>query len=321
MQTAKQKKEKNSAADQLEQAQKEAGQSLYETGQSAKQSMLDVGKQTPEEKTRMERLTTATTQPAETLTTQAGPISQALAQRILDRTNQPGLDYDTQSADFIKGVSDPLWRNLKSRGIVPAPGALGGGLASQQFLKEAAPSLAELRTNQINSDLARAQEYQTTALNNQNQQATLLEALDSAIRNRDIEATRIAQDYGIAGTQAQGSGNIGSAQTNQEYINNKQLSANNQWGAFGETVGKYLGTVEANKQNQYGGTSGGKEISGYSSVPNSSGGTNSLTGNNNMLMTLAQMLSSAIGGNKKSVSTTSPADLQLASKIKNISMY
>jgi hypothetical protein len=214
--SSKAEKKQTSAADELANQQKLGGQAVNVASQEAKSNIEKVGKTTPEETARLQRYSTKATTPAESLMTEAGPISQAVAQRILERAQNPGMDYDENSSAFAEGVGAPLWASLKSRGIASPAGAEGGGgLGTQQYMKGAAPALAQLRTNQIGTDIAQAENYGLNAQSLQDFYTNLENTLSDVLRNRQVQTVETAAPYGVSGIAAEKQGYIDAAATDQ----------------------------------------------------------------------------------------------------------
>lgn len=246
------------AADANLAAAKAAEQKLIQAGQTARSQMLETGKPTTEETGRLQRYTTKATAPAESLLTESGPISQAIAKRIQERSETPGLDYSTQSEAFAEGVSKPLWRALKQRGIAPPPGSEGGGLGTEQYMKGAAPALAELRSNAINQDITRGQQYGDTARSYQNIYTNLESALAEAIRNRAYESGMqgalaeqqgVSQGapYGYQGTVARGTGMAEAERINQEEVQRRRDRQRAEQEAIGQALFSFIPRIEDNK--------------------------------------------------------------------------
>ena len=220
------------AAEEQKKAAQEAERKLIEAGKVAREQTRLAGEPTAEETERRERFKTKALTPGETLMTQAGPISQAVArrmqerietpyefeesefapllssrikgrlerpigtyeegslmpevrQRIKERVVTPGLDYMTELPAFVEGVSAPLWRALKQRGIAP-PAGVEAGLGGQQFMKGAIPALAELRARAISEDIARGEAFG---------------GYEEALKAEDIERAKVYAAYQDAITQ------------------------------------------------------------------------------------------------------------------------
>lgn len=201
---------RNWGNDKEEKAQASAAENLAATqkaqGELAKSQITAAGAPTTEETARLAKYTSDTNKPAEQLLTDAGPISQAIASRVLERAQTPGMDFDSQSKDFETKIGTPVWRALKSRGIVAPPGSEGGGLGTQQYMKNVIPEMAQARSNQINTDITRGQGYTTDALNQKNNLLSILETLSNSVRNRQLTSVTNAADYGYKG-------NVGGADT------------------------------------------------------------------------------------------------------------
>lgn len=264
--SSKQKKAEQTAAQQAAEANIRAGeeiraaserakQELIAQGKLTRQQMIEAGLPTPEESERLARARGKATTSAEALMTEAGPIAQAVARRIQERVDRPGLDYDTQSAAFTEGVTAPLWRTLKARGIVSPPGAEGGGgLTTQQYMKGAEPALAELRANAIAEDISRGQEYGEQGRTLQKFWAEMERLLGEALRNRQYESgIRGAEaeqlgvtggaPYGVSGAEAAGRGRITAADINQAEVNKRYARQNEEKQRMGETIGQILASV------------------------------------------------------------------------------
>lgn len=271
--SSKQKKAEQTAAADVKTQQVKAGEEVNKAALEAQNKILEVGKQTPEETSRLSRYSSKATKPAENLMTDAGPISQAVSQRILERTKKPGMDFDANSADFEQGVGIPLWRSLKARGIAPPPGAEdGGGLGTQQYMKGAAPALAELRNNQINTDINRAENYGINSLEQQKFFAELENELAEAIRSRSIQTTEAGVPYGVEGATAKGQGAVSGATTNQAEVTSRYARQNAEKAAIGKMVAQLAMVAAAPFTggaslmgvpaiNSYGSSGGGGDLS------------------------------------------------------------
>lgn len=188
--SSKANKAEQTAAQQRQEAEQKAGtetqiaaneaeRRLMEAGKTARSQMMAAGEPSAEETGRLGRYKTKAITPGETLMTESGPISQAVARRIQERVERPvgtyeegslmpeararirerlekpGLDYERDLPAYVEGIHQPLWRSLKARGIAPPPGSEGGGLGAQQYMKGAEPVLAELRAKAISEDIER----------------------------------------------------------------------------------------------------------------------------------------------------------------------
>lgn len=214
---SKSREEKEAAAQEnLAQEQRAAGERQRAAGIAAQERITQVGKPTAEETGRLERYRTKATTPGETLMTQAGPISQAVARRIQERIDQPGMDFDVASDAYAEQIGAPLWRGLKARGIAPRPGA-EGGLGVSQYMESALPAMSILRSQQIGKDITRGTEYGREARQEVGIYEELERWLSEAMRGREVGGVQIGAPYGIAGEQAYGAGMVGGAQTEAEY--------------------------------------------------------------------------------------------------------
>jgi hypothetical protein len=195
------------ANQQMQNVQDQAEQ-VKQAGINANKQMTAVSQPTAEEQARLARYNTQSNTPAESLMTQAGPISQAVARRVQERVNNPGMDYDTNSQAFEQSVGTPVWAALKARGITPAPGdTTGGGLGTTQYMKSVVPYLASQRSNQINTDITRGQTYDTSANALQKGWTDLENQLGEAIQSR-------LQAGGLAGAAAEQTGATAGSQLN-----------------------------------------------------------------------------------------------------------
>lgn len=230
-------------------AANEAERRLTEAGKTARGQMTAAGEPSAEETSRLNRYRSKALTPAETLMTESGPISQAVARRIQqnverpvgtyeegslmpeartrikegmarpvgtyeegslmpevrarirERVVNPGLDYERDLPAYAEGVSEPLWRSLKARGIAPPPGSEGGGLGTQQFMKGAEPALAELRARAIAEDIERG-----TAFGGY-EEATRAENIERGAAFGGYEEAQKKEDIGAGqqyGTEARG---------------------------------------------------------------------------------------------------------------------
>jgi hypothetical protein len=239
--SSKSNKAQQTAAQSAADAERKAAEENLAAGLEAQKKIIEAGQQTPAETERLSRYTTAAKTPGETLLQQAGPISQAVARRIQERIDQPGLDYDTNQAAFTEGVTNPLWRALKARGIVPPPGAEGGGgLATQQYMKGAEPALASLRSAQINTDITRGQEYGQSATELNKYYQELENTLSEAIRNRQVQTTEAGVPYGVQGTQLKGQGMTAAEAINQAEVQSRYAQKAEDKTAIGKSIGTAL---------------------------------------------------------------------------------
>lgn len=307
--SSKSSKAEQTAAEQSVEAQRKAGEEtkaaaleaerkLIEAGGIARGQMLAAAEPTAEETERRERYKAKALTPGETLMTQAGPISQAVARRIQERIDTPGLDYSRDLPAYTEGITAPLWRALKGRGIVPPPGAEGGGgLATQQYMKGAEPALAALRAEAISGDITRGERYGTEARSLQQLYEQVENALAEAIRGRQFEAgikgaeaaqlgTREGAPYGVTGAQAKGAGYTTAAQINQEEVQRRYDRARAEEKAIGDMVAQLITTAVTTAAAGGAGAAGAGTIppappkmpslkqSGYwGSTPPSAGGT------------------------------------------------
>ena len=241
MGSSKSSKAQQTAAQSAADAERAAGAANLAAGQEAQRKIIEAGQPTGAETERLGRYTTAAKTPGETLLQQAGPISQAVARRIQERVDQPGLDYNTQSAAFTQGITNPLWTALKARGIVPPPGAEGGGgLATQQYMKGAEPALAVLRANQISQDIGRGQEYGASATDINKYYQELENILSEAIRGRQTQSTQAGVPYGVQGTQLKGQGMTAAETINQAEVQSRYARKEEEKTAIGKNVGTLL---------------------------------------------------------------------------------
>lgn len=258
--SSKASKAEQTAAQQRQEAEQKAGtetqiaaneaeRRLMEAGKTARSQMMTAGEPSAEETSRLNRYRSKALTPAETLMTESGPISQAVARRIqenverpvgtyeagslmpearakvienlrrpvgtyeagslmpevrakvLERVKTPGLDYERDLPAYTEGITNPLWRSLKARGIAPPSGSEGGGLGTQQFMKGAEPALAELRARAIAEDIARGTDfggYEEAQKAENIAKSTALGGYEEAQKREDIGA---GQQYG---TEARG---------------------------------------------------------------------------------------------------------------------
>jgi len=247
------------------------GEEIKEAGKKAAGQITTAGQSTPEEQARLSRYKGKATTPAEQLMTEAGPISQAVARRVQERVDQPGMDYDVNSADFEKSVGTPVWASLKARGITPAPGdTTGGGLGTTQYMKSVVPYLASLRSGQINTDIARGQEYGTQAQNLQNYYTDLENQLGEAIRSRlyesGIKAAGAEQTGITAGGQTIAGGASDAASTLSNLYANQLAGANAQGAESGDALANALSAFlmyQGSKTPSTSGTSGTSGAANY----------------------------------------------------------
>lgn len=274
-------------------AANEAERRLTEAGKTARGQMMAAGEPSAEETSRLNRYRSKALTPAETLMTESGPISQAVARRIQqnverpvgtyeegsllpeararvkERIVKPGLDYERDLPAYTEGVTNPLWRSLKARGIAPPPGSEGGGLGTQQFMKGAEPALAELRAKAISEDIDRGtafggyeeaqkredigagQQYGTEARGLQDLWTRLEDVLGEAIQGRRYEAgmegasaeqlgVREGAPYGVKGAEAKGAGFTEAARINQEEVNTRYARKREEATQLGKDIGTAL---------------------------------------------------------------------------------
>jgi len=233
---------------QQQQTAQTQGQEIKAAGREAAEKITAAGKPTEEESARQARYKGKALTPGEELMTQAGPISQAVARRIQanverpagtyeegslmpavreqieKRVKTPGLDFDTSSADFERAVGEPVWRALKARGIAPPPGSEGGGLGTQQYMKQVVPYLTEQRQAQVNKDIEAGNlmaQYEDAlsrgdinAANNYANQAREMQQYYEGVENVLSEAIRQRlYESGIASAEAEQRGVEGGAST------------------------------------------------------------------------------------------------------------
>ncbi len=189
-------KEKEAASN-LQEAQKQAAAIQAAAATQAQQNITAVGQPTAAETTRQAGYTAKANAPAESLMTQAGPISQAVASRIQERVSNPGMDYDVSSIN--KSIGNPIWAGLKARGIAAQPGdTTGGGLGTEQYMQQMVPYLAAGKEAQVNTDISRGQDYGTAANALQQLYVNLENSLSEAMRGRQVQTTMGAAPYGTA---------------------------------------------------------------------------------------------------------------------------
>jgi len=197
--------------------QRAAGERERATAREAERRIIEVGKPTAEETARLGRYREKAVTPGETLMTQAGPISQAVARRVQERVETPGLEFQRDLPAYEAGVTEPLWRALKARGIAPPPGVEGGGLGTQQYMKGAEPALAGLRSEAVSRDIERGLAYGTEARALPMRYEDLENILSEALRSRQVAGVTGGVPYGVAGEEAYGRGRVGAATTEAEY--------------------------------------------------------------------------------------------------------
>lgn len=202
---------------QREQTERQAGERERQAALESQKRLTEAGQAKPEETERLSRYKEKALTPGETLLTQQGPIAQALAKRIQERVETPGLDYQRDLPAYEAGVTEPLWRALKQRGIAPPPGSEGGGLGTQQYMKGAEPALAFLRSGAITQDISRGQEYGREARGAQGRYEDLESMLAEAIRGRQFGAETGAAPYSLTAEERRSRGERTAAGIAQEY--------------------------------------------------------------------------------------------------------
>ena len=195
-----------------------AAQSAQDTaikqGIQGKQDIVNAAKPSPTETGLQSTFTTRATQPAEQNITDAGPISQAVSQRILERANSPGMDYNTSAINTAIGT--PVWAGLKARGITAQPGdTTGGGIGTEQYMQQMVPYLAAGKQAQINTDINNANTYSQNATNLQSTYSNLASQIAQALSQRNLQATETGVPMQIAGYN------------NAEAINQQQVAQQN----------------------------------------------------------------------------------------------
>lgn len=131
-------------------------------GASANKQITDASQPSETEKSLQNTYTQKANKAPETLMQEGGPIAQALSQRVLERANNPGMDYDTANID--KAIGTPIWAGLKARGIAAQPGdKTGGGVGTEQYMQQMVPYLAQGRQAQVNTDISNAKSYGDSA--------------------------------------------------------------------------------------------------------------------------------------------------------------
>ena len=238
--SSKEKKSAQTAAEQAINAQMEAAKLKQSTAEQAKADIEAAGKATPDETQRMARYTTKATTPAEQLMTEAGPISQAVSQRILERTQNPGMDFDTASKNWADYIGTPVWRSIKQRGIAAPPGSEGGGLGTEQYMTQVAPALTQARSNQINTDITNAQNYGNVANALQQYYGTQESNLSEAIRQRLIDTIQSGSAYGYQGASDYGTGLTNAADINQKEVVSRYTQKDEQNAQLGKMIGLAL---------------------------------------------------------------------------------
>jgi hypothetical protein len=176
----------------------QAGLSITAAGEKAAGEITAAGQPTAEEIARRERYAGKAATPGETLMTQAGPISQAVARRVQERVEQPGMEFDVNAPAYAEQIGAPLWRGLKARGIAPRPGT-EGGLGTSQFMKSALPAMATLRAEQVGRDITRGEEYGAEARKEEQYYGGVENILAEAIRSRLYESGIVAAKAKQAG--------------------------------------------------------------------------------------------------------------------------
>jgi hypothetical protein len=215
MSKSREEKEAQAREQQAQESRRQAEQERA-AAQEAERRITEAGKPTAEETTRLARYKEKAVTPGETLMTQTGPIAQAVARRVQERVEAPGMDYDPATTMGVLGPE--LWRGLKQRGIAPPPGAEGGGgLGTQQYMKGALPTLAQLRQQQISEDITRGQQYGTEARGLQTGYEDLERILAEALSQRRYGAVATGAPYGYYGAQDYGRGMREAAGMETEY--------------------------------------------------------------------------------------------------------
>lgn len=251
--SAKSSKAQQTAAQSAQDAERRAAEENYQAGLEARRMIMEAGKETPAETERLGRYTTAAKTPGETLLQQAGPISQAVARRIQERIDRPGLDYERNLPAYTEGITQPLWRSLKARGIAPPPGTEGGGLATQQYMKGAEPALAGLRAGQISEDITRGERYGASAIELNKFYQELENTLAEAIRGRQIQTTEEGAPYAVRGTQLKGQGMTAAETINQAEVQSRYAKKD----AEKEQIGKMAAMIALGAISGGAGSAGG----------------------------------------------------------------
>lgn len=244
--------QRNAAALQAEAARK-AQQEIIASGNTVRQNLTEAAQSTGEETSRLSRYQGKAGTPGETLMTQTGPIAQAVARRVQERVETPGLDYERNLPAYVESVSNPVWRALKARGIVPPPGT-EGGLATQQAIVEIEPALAQLRTGQISSDISRGQQYTDEARQTQSYYEDLEQGLANLLAERTSSASQRgaelkyqadtgAAPYTTSAAAAEAQGILGPAQSISAYKQSQAQQAAESQAKTGKTIGTLLGTA------------------------------------------------------------------------------
>ncbi len=271
------------AAAAAEAAAQAAERKLIASGETAAGEITAAGQPKAEETERLARYKEKAVTPGETLLTQTGPIAQALAKRVQERIDQPGLDYQRDLPAYTAGVTEPLWRSLKARGIAAPPGA-EAGLGGQQYMKGAEPALAALRAGAISEDIGRGERYGEVARGYQGSYEELEGILADLIRGRQFDAETLAPQvkmrgvetgapYGPSGVAAGSAYRVESARTT-EATRKEQLEESQ---AFGKMLGERLVAVVLPTLADYGGGNLG-QLQGQrqqsSTIQGGVGGTN-----------------------------------------------
>lgn len=251
------------AAKAAQAANEKAKAEVLAGGEKAAGDITLAGQPKQEETERLARYKSKATTPGETLLQEAGPISQAVARRIQERVETPGLDYTRDLPAYAEGVTTPLWRALKSRGIAPQPGT-EGGLGTQQFMKGAEPALAELRGRAVSEDIARGQGYGEEARAEQDWWTQIEASLADLIRGRQSEAETLAPQvrygsvsegapYGVSGTTAYGAGMTEAARIKSESAQRAWEKKQEQLKDYGRYAAELASVLMGTNKPQYGG--------------------------------------------------------------------
>lgn len=287
----------------VNQAQIESQNTARDQGVKARTDIIKAGQASPEEKQLQTRYMTKMNQTPESLLTEAGPVSQAVAQRIQERVNNPGMDYDVSSINTA--IGNPIWAGLKARGITAPAGSEGGGLGTEQYMQQMVPYLAEGRQNQINTDITRGQTYGQSALTQSNLQTSLADAISQALSNRNLQATETGVPYEVSGANK-------AAEINQNYYDTKFQEQQAQNEAIGKMVamalvGAATGGIGAAAIPAAGLSVGaGTTLGALGGIGGAMGGGSTTTPNYNSL---------ALANSIRNPATLTPYDSQLNAKI------
>ncbi|CAK0754825.1 hypothetical protein CCP1ISM_50008 [Azospirillaceae bacterium] len=253
---------------------------MKQSGIKGNKQITDASAITPAEQQRSSGFTTKANTPAEQLMTQSGPIAQAVANRIQERVNTPGMDYNVGAIN--QSIGNPIWASLKKRGITAQPGDVtGGGLGTEQYMQQMVPYLAQGRQQAIGGDIQRGETYgneaNTLSQLYQNLDKDYATALQNRIQQGAISGANLETQANIAGGSSDISGNQAAMQPlNTLYgdaYNNAMASKSGYDAAMLQSYNQILDAITMGA----GGMGGSAASSGASQVQNSPYGRQQLT--------------------------------------------